>query len=294
MAKRIISGNGKGGVGKSTIINMLAIYLATYKKEPCLLIDLDPSNCTTSKQHTIMESDPNHIDGWLPSIHPQQPTESIGFHGRCSTADIFLGNKTIPYKTNIELLDILPAYSSLLHQIEDTLASEFKEKFDQQLEKWIQNEAIDEKYTYVLIDTPPVRCKITRSFIKFATHLIIPTTLEPYPIEGLFGMLQIWNQENLKRQKDNPLSLIGIIPNMFRKNVKIQQGYLNFLQKNAGASQYLIPKELDLCAVFSEIDHNRLHSKKGTVFNLPKKHKSRVQAEEICSYIFSKINEQIM
>lgn len=289
MARFIISANSKGGVGKTTLVDIIGIYLASQKKHSTLILDFDPSNCSLSKKYIKMEKDPTDLDGWYPI---EQSDRGLGFRGRCSTADIFLNNDTEPYKTSITNLDILPAYSSLLYQVDETLPSDFKKNVVDKIENWLINASIYNKYDFIIADTPPVRSKITKGIIKFATDLIIPTTLEPAPIEGLFGMLQIWGQENLSRDKNNPLNLLGILPNMYRRNVNLQKGYLDFLKNNAGASDHIIPYSIDLSNVFSEIDHRRIHENRGSIFTLSEKNKSRIQVEQLCEFLYKKLTSE--
>lgn len=290
----LVAASTKGGVRKSTTLDDAAVFLAQEKGEPTIILDTDSSNCGISQKNLRMETDPTAAEGWMPPIHPSyDPNNPAHFNwdGRSSTASIFLDTPVLPYPTRIKNLDILPAYSSQLGKVEDISPSLVESHIYKKLEEWMKNSEILKKYRWILIDTPPVRFKTTKAAINVATHLIIPTIYEPIPVEGVFGMLQLWQQQNLKRSKDNPLKLIGILGSMYRKGVTIQEELKDFLRNNAGASPYLIPHDIALSAVFSECDHSRMYGEGKTIFDYPKSNKSRKQVVEVCEYIYERLKK---
>ena len=52
-------------------------------------------------------------------------------------------------------------------------------------------------YDAVVIDTAPSKGPLTISVIKAATHIVIPSVMEEQPVQGIYGMLQLWMQESL-------------------------------------------------------------------------------------------------
>lgn len=78
--------------------------------------------------------------------------------------------------------------------------------------------------------------------------------MEPQPIEGIYGMLQLWRQEKMRRSSDNDLNLMGILPNMFKKNSNLHEGYLSALKNNPAISEFVIPAVLGRRMVFAEVD----------------------------------------
>lgn len=280
--------NNKGGVGKSTVSRLLLEYFSQVCGYRTLALDLDPQ-CNLSRRFLKMEIDPVDTQGVLPPIHleydPSDPNDK-NWDGRSSIADIFYGEPVFPYQTKIATLEIAPGYSAKLLAAEAVRKSEVSEKVHQQLKLFLNLPEVKEAYDVIIIDTPPSKGPLTISVVKAATHILIPSIMEPQPIEGVFGMLQLWKQEQLQRSSTNPLTLIGILPNMFR-NVRLHQDLLVELQKNKAISEYVLPCNLGQRTVFSEMDaEGASHS---TIFDLPENNKAKIEALAACQAIAKKV-----
>ena len=75
---------------------------------------------------------------------------------------------------------------------------------------------------------------------KAATHILIPAQMEEYSIQGIYGMLQLWKQETYSRDQDNPIELIGILPNKFR-GVNLHRDFLEGLKNAPGIAEFVMP-----------------------------------------------------
>jgi len=282
--------NNKGGVGKTTCSRTFAEYLSKVKKIPTLAIDFDPQ-CNFSHQFLKMEIDPAAPEGLMPPIHPDyspDDPEDADWDGRSSIAEIFYGHGVVPYPSYIEHLDIAPGHAEKLLAAESVRKTEVVEKVHKQLFNFLQSKDVQETYKAIVIDTAPSKGPLTVSVIKAATHIVIPSVMEEQPVQGIYGMLQLWMQESLARDRKRPLKLIGILPNMF-KNTRLHKDILKSLQDNAAISKYIMSVKLCQRIVFAEIDSE--DSNPHSIFDFPDSHVAKQEAMEVCDYIAERIFE---
>lgn len=280
--------NNKGGVGKTTCSRTMAEYLSKVKKLPTLGIDFDPQ-CNFSHQYLNMEIDPASPEGLMPPIHPdynQNDPNDADWDGRSSIAEIFYGQGVMPYPTYIEHLDLAPGHAERLLAAESVRRSEVVEKVHKQLTNFLLSPDVQDAYKTVVIDTAPSKGPLTVSVIKAATHIVIPSVMEEQPVQGIYGMLQLWMQESLSRDKQHPLKLIGILPNMF-KQTRLHKDILKSLQDNTAIGKYIMPVKLSQRIVFAEIDSEDANPH--SIFDLQDNHVAKEEALEVCSYIAERI-----
>ncbi|OGT66132.1 MAG: hypothetical protein A3J38_03830 [Gammaproteobacteria bacterium RIFCSPHIGHO2_12_FULL_45_9] len=280
--------NNKGGVGKTTCSKLMAEHLSKTQKMRTLCIDFDPQ-CNFSHQYLQMEIDPSAPEGLIPPIHPDyDPTDSedADWDGRSSIAEIFYGHGVVPYPTYVENLDIAPGHAEKLLTAESVRRSEVVEKVHKQLANFLNSPDVRAAYDAVVIDTAPSKGPLTISVIKAATHIIIPSVMEEQPVQGIYGMLQLWMQESLARDKSRPLNLIGILPNMF-KQTRLHRDILKSLQENSAISKYILPVKFSQRIVFAEVD--AADSTPRSIFDFPELHVAKSEAMEVCSLISERI-----
>lgn len=280
--------NNKGGVGKTTCSKLMAEHLSKTKKMRTLCIDFDPQ-CNFSHQYLQMEIDPSAPEGLIPPIHPDyDPTDhdDMDWDGRSSIAEIFYGQGVVPYPTYVPNLDIAPGHAEKLLTAESVRRSEVVEKVHKQLANFLNSEDVRAAYDAVVIDTAPSKGPLTISVIKAATHIVIPSVMEEQPVQGIYGMLQLWMQESLARDKARPLNLIGILPNMF-KPTRLHNGILKSLQDNSAIGKYVLPVKLSQRIVLAEID--AADSNPRSIFDYPEHHVAKNEANEVCSLIAERI-----
>ncbi len=280
--------NNKGGVGKTTCSKLMAEYLSKVKKIPTLGIDFDPQ-CNFSHQYLKMEIDPAAPEGLMPPIHPDYATDDpdhIDWDGRSSISEIFYGQGVVPYPTYLQHLDLAPGHAEKLLAAEAVRKSEVVDKVHKQLANFLNSEDVKAAYDAVVIDTAPSKGPLTVSVMKAATHIVIPSVMEEQPVQGIYGMLQLWMQESLAREKDRPLKLIGILPNMF-KQTRLHKDILKCLQENPAISKYVLPVSLSQRIVFAEIDAEEANPR--SIFDYSVSHVAKQEAEEVCAYITERI-----
>lgn len=280
--------NNKGGVGKTTCSKLMAEYLSKRKNLRTLCIDFDPQ-CNFSHQYLHMEIDPAAPEGLIPPIHPDfDPTDlaDAEWDGRSSIAEIFYGQGVVPYPTYVEKMDIAPGHADKLLTAESVRRSEVVDKVHKQLSQFLNSPDVNDAYDAVVIDTAPSKGPLTISVIKAATHIVIPSVMEEQPVQGIYGMLQLWMQESLMREKGRPLNLVGILPNMF-KQTRLHKDILKSLQDNPSIGKYVLPVKFSQRIVFAEVD--AADSNPRSIFDFPAQHVAVSEAEEVCSHIAERI-----
>ncbi|MEO2054553.1 MAG: ParA family protein [Nitrospira sp.] len=286
--KIIVPANNKGGVGKTKLSILLSEYISMVLKKRVLAIDFDPQ-CNFSQRFLEMEIDPATPGGKIPPVHPDfDPADPEGFgsEGRSSIADIFFGKLVFPYETHIKNLDILPAHADRLLAAESVRRTEVVEKVHNQLALFLGLPDLPDAYDVVIIDTAPSKGPLTMGAIKAATHMIIPSVMEEAPIQGVYGMLQLWMQESLRRERSKSLELIGVLPNMVRP-INLHRDMLQSLRDTEAVQKYILPVSLSLRTNFAEIDAEG--AKPETIFDFPDSSKAKMEAIAVCECITKKV-----
>lgn len=196
MSEVITIANQKGGVGKTTTAVNLAASLAVAEKK-VLLIDIDPqANATIGMgfSRTDYEFNIYHV-----------------LIGRKRISEIIL-------KTDIPTLDFVPSNISLVG-IESDFSKDSSVDYRLVLKNKISE--INEKYDYIIIDSPPTLGSITINALCASDSIIIPIQCEFYALEGL---AQILNTIKIIKSSINfKLSIKGFLPTMYRKQINLSK-----------------------------------------------------------------------
>lgn len=246
--------NNKGGVGKTTTSRVLAEYFSIIKKEKVLALDMDPQ-ANFSNRYLKMEIDPYQQEGRIPPLHPSydpNSPEDKDWDGRSSIAGIFFGEMVFPYATYIDTLEVAPSHSSKLLLAEAVTREEVVQKVYDQLFKFLSLDDVKNCYDKIIIDTPPSKGPVTISVVRAATDLLIPSIMEPQPIEGIYGMIHLWKTERLRRSEHNPLNLIGVLPNSFDRRGIIHKDHLDSLKREM--PEYVLKSKIGRRLIYAEAD----------------------------------------
>jgi chromosome partitioning protein len=289
--KIIVPTNNKGGVGKTKVSMILAEYFSYVCNKKTLVIDFDPQ-CNLSRRFIQMELDPSSPQGYYPPLHPdydpEDPNEDSSWDGRSSIANIFFGQPVITYPTFIKNLDIAPANADQLLLAEAVRRTEVAEKVHRQMHKFLSCKDVQDEYEVVIIDTAPSKGPLTISAIKAATHIIIPSIMEAQPIQGIYGMMQLWMQESLIREDGRPIKLIGILPNIFRQN-NLHRDMLESLKTNPDISKYIMPVSLGQRVAFAEVDVDGAVPR--SIFDLSDGELAKQEAMKMCKFVEQRVFE---
>lgn len=284
----IVAANYKGGVGKTTTSRVLVQGLSNFPEynygKPVLYIDLDPQG-NTGRRWNLLEL--IHESGLLaPRPHPALLAAGEELT-RSSICDLWLdllnlGDplEPVPYPSDsAEQLEAMgaiakepsqPLGSDLIHIVpnnEDQLVN--MQGFRpgtaaavaaaETLRTWLRSPELAEKYSYVIIDTPPTRTSIIDIAIHAATHIYIPFIPEPQSVDGVLSMISYFQTKISERREsgDLPLTFLGMLPNCVKKGTLIHQQQLHRLSSSPQLSKYLMDVQLTDLVAYPETDNWR-------------------------------------
>src|SRR3954463_4869046 len=194
--------NQKGGVAKTTTTLNLGVALREQGLR-VLCIDLDPQGNLTMSQ----------------GLNPDAIERSM--------FDVLVHR--LPIDQVIEAREIDIAVASIdLAGAELALSSQIGR--ERALQKALA--PIQDRYDYILIDTPPSLGLLTINAFTVATGVIVPVQTEYLSLRGL---VQLENTLQMVREHLNPtVSIIGILPTMYDKRLTHSREADEILRENFG------------------------------------------------------------
>jgi chromosome partitioning protein len=283
--------NNKGGVGKTTASRILAEYFSIVKKDRVLALDMDPQ-ANFSNRYLKMEIDPYQQEGRIPPLHSSYDPHSLedqDWDGRSSIAGIFFGEMVFPYSTYIDTLEIAPSHSSKLLLAEAVTREEVVQKVYDQLSKFLALDDVKNSYDKIIIDTPPSKGPVTISVVRASTDLLIPSIMEPQPIEGIYGMIHLWKSETLRRPENNPLNLIGVLPNSFDRRGIIHKDHYDSLKQEM--PDHVLTSKIGRRLIYAEADADG--AAPPSIFMYPDKNIARQEVLSACQEIEERMNDHV-
>lgn len=239
--KIIVVANNKGGVGKSLISQLISTYLAFKKNKKGLGIDFDPQG--NMSYRFLKDTRMRDMSSYRPPIHPDyDPNDDDEWNGKSSVLDMWTENPVVPYPTDLENLDILPSDASLIRDIEAfEYSSSLEEIIQRPYDFFNMPDFIDCGYDFVVIDTPPAKGPLTQGAIRAATHVLIPLELSNKSLQGLAGMVDLINRQNVYRPANNQAKIIGLLKNKVDYNKRgPQTRIIETIKSNAILNSLLI------------------------------------------------------
>jgi len=197
--------NQKGGVGKTTTAINLAAALAQ-KGFSTLLVDLDPQGNAT-----------------LSYLDPEQLNLSV-------YEALVEENRTLKdavHKTNIKLLDIIPARISLA-KFESKLLGDIDSHF--RLKDRLK--PLTKEYQYIVMDTPPTLGLLTVNALVGATHLLVPIQSSYFALEGTDDLLE--TVEKIKARPNPALEFLGVVITIHDKRTVLGRDIRNHIKEVFG------------------------------------------------------------
>lgn len=218
MAKKyptvIVVANNKGGVGKSLISQLISTYLAFKKNKRGLTCDFDPQGNMSFR--FLKDTRIRDMSNYRPPIHPEyDPSDQEDdWNGKSSALNMWTASPVVPYPTDLENLDILPSDASLIRGIEGfEYSASLEEIVQRPYDFFSMDDFLECGYDFVLIDTPPAKGPLTQAAIRAATHVLIPFELSNKSLQGLAGMVDLVNRQNVHRPINNQTKIVGLLKN---------------------------------------------------------------------------------
>ncbi|WP_159723496.1 ParA family protein [Enterococcus sp. CSURQ0835] len=209
-AQTYVVGNFKGGVGKSTTVQMLSFESAYHKKRKTLVIDLDPQGNTSTTLALTAENFGN----------ADLPTEPDGFDNTIWEA---VQNENImdSIYNILPNLDLIPANISF-SDFPDYMIEKFpgnKLLQFQYIEKLF--EPLKEIYDVIYIDVPPTISTYSNAAMYVAEYVIVILQTQVKSLKGAQNYIDYMNF--FIEQYGTDLEVVGIIPFMMQKRDSVDQ-----------------------------------------------------------------------
>ena len=222
MGHVVVFGNQKGGVGKSTLSVLYALWLSDVHRQSVCVIDLDTQG---NASKTLR-----------------------GFNAGALAVDLFAGAATAamaPMRATASQRPIvLIAASKKLADVELAKPETVVPAFRRSVAQLVQH------FDAVVMDTPPALGLRMSAALIAATRVVCPVELEEYSIDGVTDMLK--TIFGIRRRYNPKLELAGILLNRFnahsmRQKAAIQQlasRYPDFVVPARISTRSAIPEAL--------------------------------------------------
>lgn len=213
--------NQKGGVGKTTTVLNLGVYLSK-KGNKVLVVDIDPQSNLTSGLGIQVDKENNEKSVYDILVNQVPTTEVIK-------------------STRIYGLDILPSTIELAGAEVEMVNAMSRETI---LRKAL--EPVKDKYDYIIIDCPPSLGLLTINAHVAADRIFIPVQAEYFALEGLGQLVN--TIKLVKGNLNNELEIGGVIITMFDSRTNLSKDVALELQKFFGDKLFdtLIPRNIRL------------------------------------------------
>jgi chromosome partitioning protein len=217
MARHIIAVlNQKGGVGKTTTVVNLAIFLRKLNKS-VLVVDIDPQGNATSGL----------------GVDKQLIT--------ASTKELMLGAKpfeqiVLHAEGGVHLIPTAQSLAGLEVELVNGVDREFRLK--RALER--------SNYDYIIIDCPPSLSLLTVNALTAADSIIIPVQTEYYALEGLSQLLEVI--QLIKSGLNPNIELLGVLLTMYDKRTTLAEQVKGEVEKHFGDKVFttVVPRNVRL------------------------------------------------
>ncbi|MEJ6348934.1 ParA family protein [Holzapfeliella sp. He02] len=211
--------NGKGGVGKSTIIRFLSYNLAL-KGYKTLVVDEDPQSNTTKTMLITKEN------------HEEKEHYQINKTLMAGVRDGDLKPLITPIIDNLDMIPShmdfknLPTFLAKKYGIAESIDKNYHQ-IELKKVSFMRDllEPIKQDYDFILIDTPPTTSVYTRSAVYASDYVILAFQTQSDSYDGALQFLEN-DMSDLIENFDADTDIIGVLPNQFTYHGAIDETVL--------------------------------------------------------------------
>jgi chromosome partitioning protein len=233
--------NNKGGVGKTTTVQSLAVAITRQNKNArVLVIDLDPQGDLTKL-----------VRGSRMTLAGSVTEAMASDNGRLTVYKSQRGIYYVPSSPELQkiepkLMEQMQPYMVLRR----LLLSDFTDHTPEGIKTFEKDgikpvlSTIPELFDYVLIDCPPALSMCTYNAMAVASGLLIPVQMEGLSVSGLAPV--IVEMERVKRELNPQLELRGLVPVMVDMRPNIVRSFVAYLEQAYGdnVTTTIIPRSV--------------------------------------------------
>lgn len=201
-----VIGNFKGGVGKSTVAQMLGFESARVKNRKTLIIDLDMQGNTSDVMNLT------HMNFFGGELYDYDVTIN----------DILMYNKPLEsgIYNIIDNLDIIPADISF-EMYQDWIKEQFDNPLDQFQFMKNRLSPLFDRYDSIYVDVPPSISIYSKSAMYLARYAIIVLQTQVKSMKNAEQYIEY--MEYFSQEYNHPMSIVGIIPFMLENGDSIDR-----------------------------------------------------------------------
>lgn len=242
--------NHKGGVGKSTLAQLLSFFFTRVLGMRVLAFDLDPQG-NYSASMIEMDDRPqfNHPADSPLAMYPNSvnPPDHPMYGHPYSMYETLVEGVLMPYATRVDGLELVPS-TGLLSSYDMMYAGDLY-RLDEILNDPENLELIN-SYDLIIIDTPPAVDTCSQNANFAATHILVPMLLERKSMDGISATRALNAMRESHTQRDYSLRLI---PNQVDRRMGVHQDVLKEL-KDSPVYKELLLSEIPHRASIKDLD----------------------------------------
>lgn len=243
--------NMKGGVAKTTLAINMADCLASRHQKRVLLIDVDPQFNAT--QCLVAPED------YMAHLRKDGDTILKVFDRNSRVVPSAVASRDKLKPKNLEDIEVISIKNNFdllpgnleLYRLEMAPGDGRENRLKNYLAK------VEDKYDYVVIDTPPTPSVWMTSALIASQYYVIPVKADPISLTGIDLLRSIIDEK--KENFDLSLSCAGLVLTLTESNTKVYQNAKMNLERDKYWKRYLYPVSLPKRVAIAQGQLDQIH-----------------------------------